>query len=176
MKELDLKQKIRDIPDFPKKGIIFKDITPLLQDARYFRQTINELARPFLEQRVDLVVGIDARGFILASALAYILKTGLVIVRKKGKLPYKTVSKKYTLEYASEVIEMHQDAIRPGQKILLVDDLLATGGTMKAAVDLINELKGDILGISFVINLKFLNGERKLKGYKIRSLIDYDHE
>ena len=174
MTRLKLEDKIRDIPDFPKKGIIFKDITPLLQDARYFRQAIDQLAEPFLNQKVDLVVGIDARGFILAAALAYKLNAGLIIIRKKGKLPYKTIAKKYTLEYASETVEMHLDAIKPKQKILLVDDLLATGGTMEAAVDLVNEFKGKILGISFVINLKFLNGEKKLAGHKIRSLIEYE--
>lgn len=173
MTKLNFKRKIRDIPNFPKKGIVFKDITPLLQDPLYFRQTIDELAKPYLEQKVDVVVGIDARGFIFAAALAYKLGTGLAIVRKRGKLPYRTVKKKYTLEYASNVIEMHKDAIKPGQKVLIVDDVLATGGTMKATVNIIERLKGQIIAINFLINLKFLDGESKLKGYPIRSLIEF---
>lgn len=173
MSKLNLKRKIRNIPDFPQKGVIFRDITPLLQDYRYFKQAINDLARPYQKQKVDVVVGIDARGFILASIVAYRLKAGLAIIRKKGKLPHKTIRKRYSLEYASEVIEMHQDAIKPGQRILLVDDVLATGGTMRATIDIVEKLKGKIIGISFLIKLKFLEGEKKLKGYKIRYLVEY---
>lgn len=168
-----IKSKIREIPDWPKKGISFKDITPLLQDSRAFRRAINEMARPYLNRKIDKIVGIDARGFILAAALAYKLKSGLAIVRKKGKLPSKTVSKSYALEYASNTIEMHQDTILPNEKVLLIDDVLATGGTMKATIDLVKKLKGNIIGIDFLIELTYLDGRKKLKGYKIRSLIKY---
>jgi len=173
MKKLDLKRKIRNIPDFPQKGIVFRDITPLLQDYRYFKQVIDDLVRPFQKQKIDVIVGIDARGFILAAVLAYKLKAGLAIIRKKGKLPYRTVKKRYSLEYASEITEMHSDAIRPGQRVLLVDDVLATGGTMRATIDIVEKLKGKILGISFLIKLKFLEGEKRLKGYKINFLVEY---
>ena len=142
MRNLNLKKKIRSIPNFPKKGIIFRDITPLLQDKDYFHYVINRMARPYLNEKVDIIVGIDARGFILAAALAYKLKTGLAIIRKKGKLPYKTISKRYSLEYASNIIEMHADAIKKNQRVLLVDDVLATGGTMKTAIDLVKKLGG----------------------------------
>jgi len=168
-----IKSKIREIPDWPKKGVNFKDITPLIEDNRAFREVIEAMAKPYLAKKVDKVVGIDARGFILAAALAYKLRAGIAIVRKKGKLPSKTVSKKYALEYGSNTIEMHKDTILPGEKILLVDDVLATGGTMKATVDLVKKLKGKIVGIDFLIELSFLNGRKKLKGYRIRSLVKY---
>ncbi|MBZ9577511.1 adenine phosphoribosyltransferase [Patescibacteria group bacterium] len=168
-----IKAKIREIPDWPKKGVNFKDITPLIEDAKAFRKVINELAKPYLNKRIDKVVGIDARGFILAAALAYKLKSGLAIVRKKGKLPLKRVSKKYALEYGSNTIEMHKDTILAGERVLLIDDLLATGGTMKATIDLVKKLKGKIIGIDFLIELSFLNGRKKLKGYRIRSLVKY---
>lgn len=169
-----IKSKIREIPDWPKKGVSFKDITPLLEDSRVFQKTIDALAIPYIGQKVDKVVGIDARGFILSAALAYKLGAGLAIVRKKGKLPAGRISKEYSLEYASNVIEMHQDSILPGQKVLLVDDVLATGGTMKAALDLVEELKGEIVGVDFLIELSYLNGREKLKDYKLRSLAKYD--
>ena len=169
-----IKSKIREIPDWPKKGVNFKDITPLLQDKKCFCKTIDFLAVPYLKEKVDKVVGIDARGFILAAAMAYKLKTGLTIVRKKGKLPPKTVSEKYSLEYASNVLEMRQDAILPGERVLIVDDVLATGGTMKAAVNLVKKLKGKIVGIAFLIELNYLKGRKNLKGQKIKSLLKYD--
>lgn len=168
-----IKSKIREIPDWPKKKVSFKDITPLLQDKEVFQKTINALAKPYLDKKIDKIVGIDARGFLLASVLAYKLKSGIAIIRKKGKLPSKTVSKKYALEYGSNTIELHKDAILPGEKVLLVDDVLATGGTMKATIDLIKELKGKIIGVDFLIELSYLNGRKKLKGYKIRSLAKY---
>jgi len=168
-----IKSKIREIPDWPKKGVNFKDITPLLGDKDAFRKTIDLLATPYLGKKVDKVVGIDARGFILAAALAYKLKAGLAIVRKKGKLPAKTVAQKYTLEYASNILEMHQDAVLPGEKILLVDDVLATGGTMKATINLVKKLKGKIVGVDFLIELTYLDGKKNFKGYKLRSLIKY---
>lgn len=168
-----IKSKIREIPDWPKKGVNFKDITPLLQDGRVFEQVINELAKPYLKKKIDKIVGIDARGFILAAALAYKLKAGLVVVRKKGKLPFKTISQKYALEYGSNTLEMHKDTILTGEKVLLVDDVLATGGTMKAAIELVKKLKGKIAGIDFLIELTFLKGRQKLKGYKTRALAKY---
>jgi adenine phosphoribosyltransferase len=168
-----LKSKIRSIPDWPKKGIIFRDITPVLEDRKLFQFLINKLAEFFKNEKIDKIVGVDARGFILASALAYKLKTGLAIVRKKGKLPWKTVREKYTLEYASETLEMHRDAIRPGERVLLCDDLLATGGTMRATCDIVKKLGGKIVGIVFFIELKDLKGKKKLKGYKVKSLIKF---
>ncbi|MBU4480126.1 S-methyl-5'-thioadenosine phosphorylase [Patescibacteria group bacterium] len=169
-----VKSKIREIADWPKIGVNFKDITPLLGDKEVFSKTIDELVKPYLNQRIDKIVGIDARGFLLASAMAYKLKTGIAIIRKQGKLPSKTISKQYVLEYGSNTIEMHQDSILPGEKILLVDDVLATGGTMKAAIDLVKELKGKIIGVDFLIELTYLNGKKTLKGQKIRSLIKYN--
>src|SRR3989344_487558 len=146
----NFKSKIREIPNWPHKGVDFKDITPLLQDKNLFSQMIDILAKPYLKKKIDKIVGIDARGFILASALAYKLKTGLAIVRKKGKLPAKTISREYSLEYASDVLEMHEDAILPGEKIVIIDDVLATGGTIKAHVDLAKKLKRKIMGAWFL--------------------------
>ena len=137
---MNLKSYIREIPDWPKPGVNFKDITPLLSDKKLFSKMIDELAKPYKNKKIDKIAGIDARGFLLASALAYKLKTGIAIVRKKGKLPSKTISRQYALEYGSNTIEMHEDAILPGEKILIVDDVLATGGTMKATVEMIKEL------------------------------------
>ncbi|MDP3883038.1 MAG: adenine phosphoribosyltransferase [Candidatus Staskawiczbacteria bacterium] len=169
-----IKAKIREIPDWPKPGVNFKDITPLLEDKKLFSLTIDRLCAPYENEKIDKIIGIDARGFLLASAMAYKLKTGVAIIRKKGKLPSKTVSKQYALEYGSNTIEMHQDSILPGEKILLVDDVLATGGTMAAAVNLVKKLKGEIIGIEFLIELSFLNGKNALKGQKINSLIKYE--
>ena len=166
-----LKKNIRAVPNWPKNGVTFRDITPVLQNKLAFQFLIKELAKLASQQKIDKIVAIDARGFILASALAYKLKTGLVLVRKKGKLPSKTISQKYSLEYASETLEMHCDSIRPGEKILLVDDVLATGGTMKATVSLVKKLGGKITSILFLIELPGLNGRKKLKGQKIKSLI-----
>ena len=176
---MDLKSKIREIPDWPEKGVNFKDITPLLQDKKAFRIAIDKLTEPYLEKtclpagRPDIIVGIDARGFILSSAMAYKLNTGLAIIRKKGKLPHKTISQKYTLEYATNTIEMHEDAIRKGDRVLIVDDVLATGGTMRATAEIIEILGGKIIGIDFLIELDFLKGRDKLKNYKINSLLHY---
>jgi len=169
-----IKSKIREIPGWPKKGVDFKDITPLIKDSKAFRKVIDVLAEPYAGKKVDKVVGIDARGFILAAALAYKLNAGLAIVRKEGKLPFKTVSKKYSLEYATNTLEMHKDSILPKERVLLVDDVLATGGTMEATVDLVEKLKGKIIGIDFLIELTFLKGRKKFKGYKIRTLAKYD--
>jgi adenine phosphoribosyltransferase len=171
MKRTDLKKKIRSIPDFPKKGVIFRDITPVLQDPRAFRFLIKELVKPYKNKKVDKVVGIDARGFLLAAPIALKLNAGLCIVRKKGKLPYKTVSQNYSLEYGEETIEMHEDSILPGEKVLIVDDVIATGGTLKATADLVERLGGKIVGISLFVELKDLKGREKLKKYKLNSLI-----
>ena len=168
-----IKSKIREIPDWPKKGVGFKDITPLLEDRNVFRKTINLLAKPYLKKKIDKVVGIDARGFLLAAAVAYRLKAGIAIVRKKGKLPCKTICQEYNLEYGSNVIEMHRDCILPGERVLLVDDVLATGGTMEAAISLVEKLKGKIIGVDLLMELTFLNGREKIKKYKVRSLVKY---
>jgi 5'-methylthioadenosine phosphorylase len=175
MQNLDqLRLKVREILDWPKQGINFKDITPLLQDKKAFRDTIDFLAAPYINEKIDKVVGIDARGFIFAAALAYRLKAGLAIVRKKGKLPSKTIAKSYDLEYASNTLEMHEDAVLPGERILIVDDVLATGGTMEATIDLVKKLKGKVVAISFLIELAYLGGRKNLKGYKINSLLKYE--
>lgn len=170
---LDLKNYIREIPNWPKEGVNFKDITPLLQDGEAFKNTIDQLAELFKDEQIDLVAGIDARGFILAAALAYKLGIGLTIIRKKNKLPPPTVTQDYALEYGTNTIEMREDSIKPQQKVLLVDDVLATGGTMGAACDLIKKVGGEIVGIGFLIVLDFLNGEEKLKDYKVKGLIHY---
>lgn len=171
-----IKLNVREIPDWPEKGVSFKDITPLLCNKKTFARLIDALAVPYIGKKIDKVIGIDARGFIFAAALAYKLKTGLAIVRKKGKLPRKTISKKYSLEYASNVLEMHEDSILPGEKVVLVDDVLATGGTMKATIDMVKKLKGKIIGVDFLIELTYLKGRKKIKGHKIRSLAKYASE
>jgi len=169
----DLKSKIVAVPDWPKKGVVFRDITPALEDKKCLRFLIDELAKMAADQGIDKVVGIDARGFILAAPLAYKLKAGLAIARKQGKLPRATVSETYNLEYASEIIEMHQDSIKKGERILLVDDVLATGGTMASAVKIVGKLGGKVAGVLFFIELKDLAGRAKLKGQKIKSLIKF---
>lgn len=169
----NLKSKIREIPDWPKKGVGFKDFTPLLEDPESFKLTIDKLAEFFANQGVKKVVGIDARGFLLASAVAYKLNAGVAIVRKKGKLPSETIIREYDLEYGSNAIEMHKDAVKKGEKTIIIDDVLATGGTAKAAADLVEELGGDIVGIGFLIDLTFLKGKEKLSKYKVVSLIQY---
>ncbi len=171
---INLKKKIRNIPDFPQKGIIFRDISPLLEDKKAFRYAIEKLVENFKNQKIDKVVGIDARGFILAGILADRLKAGMVMVRKKGKLPYKTESQVFNLEYGQGELEIHKDSIKRGEKVLLVDDVLATGGTMLATAKLVEKLKGEIVGIAFLIILDYLNGREKLKNYKLYSLINYD--
>lgn len=171
-----VRAKIREIPDWPKKGVSFKDITPLLQDKELFSKIIDYIAWPYLGKKIDKVVGIDARGFIFASALAYKLNTGLAIVRKEGKLPWQTVSQKYALEYGSNIIEMHQDAILPGENVLIVDDVLATGGTMSATIDLVKQLGGHIVAIEFLVELLYLNAREKLGEFFVNSLVKYDFE
>ncbi|MBI3880279.1 MAG: adenine phosphoribosyltransferase [Verrucomicrobia bacterium] len=171
--QAELSRAIRNIPDFPKPGIQFKDITPVLADARLFAGSIELLAGKYQPGDVDSVVGIDARGFIFAAAVALRLKAGFVPVRKKGKLPYQTHEESYDLEYGSNTVAIHTDAVSKGARVLLVDDLLATGGTAAAAVSLIDKLGGKILEISFLIELAALSGRSKLKHHPVRSLIVY---
>ena len=170
-----VKQIIRDIPDFPKEGIIFKDITPLLADASAFGETINALKKRYVDKEIDRVVGVEARGFIFASALAYALGAGTTMVRKPGKLPYKTYQETYSLEYGTDTIEIHQDAFQPSERIVLIDDVLATGGTLAATLNLIrkNFESVEIEEVAFLIELDFLNGREKLKDISIHSLIHY---
>src|SRR5215469_13961750 len=169
----EIEAAIRNVPDFPKAGIQFKDITPLLADPRLFAGTIDLLTEHYKPGSVDAVVGIDARGFIFAAAAATKLQAGFVPVRKKGKLPFKTHEQDYALEYGSATVAMHVDALKPGARVLLIDDLLATGGTAAAAAALVSKLNAKILEISFLIELKFLNGRDKLKGYPVRSIVGY---
>lgn len=169
----ELKNSIRDIPDFPKKGIIFKDITTLLKDGKKFRSAIDCIVERYKDKRIDKVVAIEARGFILGSVVAYQLGAGIVPVRKKGKLPYETNSVEYELEYGKDSLEMHKDAIKPNDKVLVVDDLLATGGTMNAVCDLIERSKGEVVEAAFLIELDFLKGRDRLKGRKVFSLIKF---
>ncbi len=172
-KSADIQAAVRDVLDFPKPGIIFKDITPILADGALFRKTIDLLCETAGEAKIDKVVGIDARGFIFAAAVADRLGAGFVPVRKKGKLPWKTRQAAYSLEYGESVIELHEDAVSPGENVLLVDDLLATGGTAAAAVGLLDELGANLIGVSFVIELAFLNGREKLAPHTVNTLLTY---
>ncbi len=169
-----LKQLIREVPDFPKKGILFYDITTLLKDKLGFATLIDALAEYYLPKKVDLVLGMEARGFIFGPALAYRLNAGFVPVRKPGKLPAATTRVEYELEYGSNVLEIHKDAIEKGQRVVILDDLLATGGTAEATAKLANSLGAEIAGLGFVVELDFLNGKDKLKPYDVFSLLHYD--
>jgi adenine phosphoribosyltransferase len=169
----DLAARIRDIPDFPKRGIVFKDIMPLLADPDSLRETVERLAEFAEPRKPDLILGAEARGFILGAALAYRLGGGFVAARKPGKLPWRTISAKYALEYGFDALELHADAIKPGARVLIHDDLLATGGTARAKVDLVEQLGGTVVGLAFVIELEFLEGREKLGGYDVFSLIQY---
>ena len=171
-----LSETIRSIPDFPKKGIVFRDITTLLKNADALHTAVNLLSDHYKNSKIDKVVCIESRGFILGSALAVSLGAGFVPIRKKGKLPAEVIREQYALEYGTDVIEMHVDALVPGERILLHDDLLATGGTMCAAVRLVEKLQADIVGISFLIELSFLHGRKNLTTYDIFSLVQYDSE
>ena len=169
-----LKELIRAVPDFPKPGILFYDITTLLKDKTGFAQLIDAFAQYYIDKHVDLVLGIEARGFIFGPALAYRLNAGFVPVRKPGKLPAETVKIKYDLEYGSDSLEMHKDAIQPGQRVIIVDDLLATGGTMDATINLVKQLGGEIVGLTVAIELDFLKGRAKFPEYDVFSLLHYD--
>jgi len=168
-----LSRSIRCIPDFPKKGILFRDITTLLKDGAAFKKVIDLMAACCKGKQVDRIVVVESRGFILGSALAYKLGAGVVLIRKKGKLPGKTVSVNYDLEYGTDTLQMHADAVEPGQKVVIVDDLLATGGTSQAALQLVKKRKGKVVSILFLIELLDLKGRTKLKGYPVLSLIKY---
>ena len=170
----DLKKLIREIPDYPKPGILFYDLTTLLKDKKGFHNLVDQLCNRYADMHVDLVVGVEARGFILAPALAYRLGAGFVPVRKPKKLPGKTIKTSYQLEYGTDSLEIHQDAIQPGQHVLISDDLLATGGTAAATVQLVRELGGEVKGLVFAVELSFLNGRSKLPGLDVLSLIRYD--
>lgn len=173
MSQLDLVSRIRDVPNFPKKGILFKDITTLLKDGPAFRQVIDTLARRVQGIEVDLVVGMESRGFIFAAPLAYQLGAGFVPVRKLGRLPATTISVEYELEYGTNTLEMHVDAIQPGQKVLIVDDLLATGGTVAATIELIERLGGTVQATAFLVELLFLKGRERLPDRQVISIIQY---
>lgn len=168
-----LKASVRDVPDFPKKGIVFKDITPILQNAQLFRLATTLFNERYQRKTIDTVVAIDARGFLFASAVAYCLGAGIAIVRKKGKLPYKTIQKSYDLEYGSNTLEMHVDTIQKGQKVVVIDDVLATGGTLAATVDLVKDLGGEVVEAAVFIELEFLKGRKKLAPTPVFSVIQY---
>ena len=170
---VELRSKIREIPDFPRPGIVFRDIMPLLADAEAFRETVDRLAEFAAPRRPDLVLGAEARGFILGGALTSRLGCGFVAARKPGKLPWRTVSAKYALEYGSDALELHEDAVRSGARVLVHDDLLATGGTARAKVELVEQLGGTVVGLAFVIELEALGGREKLAGYDVLSLVQY---
>jgi adenine phosphoribosyltransferase len=171
-----LEKSIRNIPDFPKKGILFRDVTTLIQNPEAFKKSVDLLAKKYKGKGFAKVVGVEARGFIFGAAVAHRIGAGFVPVRKKGKLPYKTISTTYELEYGTDTLEIHQDAIKPGEKVLIIDDLLATGGTVKAVTDLIKQLGGNIGAIAFVIELIDLKGKDKLKEYPVFSLVKFEGE
>lgn len=173
---MDLKKKIRSIPDFPKKGIVFRDITTLLADKDAFKAAIDEMTEHYRGREIDLVLGAEARGFIFGALLAYNLGTGFIPVRKPGKLPYKTCQTSYDLEYGQNVLQMHVDAVRKGDRVLIVDDLVATGGTARAKAELVEKMGGKVVGFCFLIELEFLNPRKILEGYDVYSLIKYDTE
>ncbi|MEK7512358.1 MAG: adenine phosphoribosyltransferase [Patescibacteria group bacterium] len=173
---MNLKSKIREVPDWPIKGVNFKDITTLLEDAETFKYVIDEMVRPFAGEKIDKVVVLDARGFLLGTPIDYNIGAGVCLVRKKGKLPYKTIEATYKKEYGPDTVAMHEDTIRPGERILIVDDLLATGGTLGAAVELVEKLNGQIVGISLIVDLPFLGGSSRFKEYNLRYLVSYDKE
>jgi adenine phosphoribosyltransferase len=169
----ELRAKIREIPDFPKPGILFYDITTLLKDRAAFKEAIDLMLAPYAGEKIDIVVGMESRGFIFSAPMAYQLHAGLVPVRKLGKLPAETVTVEYALEYGSNTLELHRDAINEGQRVLIVDDLLATGGTVAGTIELVKQLKGEIVGLAFLIELAALKGRDKLAGYDIATLISY---
>lgn len=169
----DLKAVIREVPDWPKKGILFYDVTTLLKNGPCFEQTIDALVGPYKGKQIDLVIGIEARGFIFAPPVAYALKAGFVPVRKPGKLPAAKFKVNYDLEYGTDSLEIHQDAIQPGQRVLIVDDLIATGGTAKAVAEMTEAMGATVVGLNFVVELTFLNGREKLRKYDVRSILRY---
>ncbi len=171
-----LKDAIRSVPDFPKPGVVFRDITTLIGNGRYFRLAVDAICEKYLDRNIEAVVCMESRGFIFGSAIAYRLGAGVVPVRKKGKLPYQTYRAEYELEYGMDALELHKDAFPPGSRILIVDDLLATGGTAAATARLVKNLDANVIGVAFVIELTFLKGREKLRGYDILSLVQYESE
>ncbi len=169
----DLRAKIREIPDFPKPGILFYDITTLLKDAGAFREAIQLMLEPFRDRKIDAVVGMESRGFIFSAPMAIELNAAFVPVRKLGKLPAETASVEYALEYGTNTLEIHKDALQPGQQVLIVDDLLATGGTVLGTIELVKMLKADVVGLAFLVELLFLNGRERLDDYEIHSVVQY---
>jgi adenine phosphoribosyltransferase len=169
----DLRAKIREIPDFPKPGILFYDITTLLKDPDSFRESIDLMLEPYKDDRIDIVVGMESRGFIFSAPMAYLLKAGLVPVRKLGKLPAETITVEYALEYGSNTLEIHRDSIQSGQRVLIVDDLLATGGTVRGTIELVERLKGVVVGLAFLVELDFLKGRERLEGRRVTSVVTY---
>lgn len=169
----ELRNIIRDVHDFPQKGIVFKDITTLLADGKSFHRMIDLIAHRYLDKKIDKIVGVEARGFILGSALAYKLGLGFTLVRKPGKLPFKTVQKTYDLEYGTDTLEIHEDAFQPGEQVLIADDLLATGGTVSAVVELVEELGAEVVECAFLAELDFLNGRERLPEGKVFSLLNF---
>ena len=169
----DLRAKIREIPDFPKPGILFYDITTLLKDAGAFKESIDLMMEPFRDKQVDLIVGMESRGFIFSAPMAIHLDAGFVPVRKLGKLPAETASVEYALEYGTNTLEIHKDAIQPGQKVLIVDDLLATGGTVLGTIELVKTLKAEVVGLAFLVELNFLKGRERLGEYYTHSVVQY---
>jgi adenine phosphoribosyltransferase len=169
----ELRKKIREIPDFPKPGILFYDITTLLKDADAYRESIDLMLAEYQDTKIDIVVGMESRGFIFSAPMAYQLKAGLVPVRKLGKLPAETLTVGYALEYGSNTLEIHRDAIKPGENVLIVDDLLATGGTVKGTIELVERLQGKVVGLAFLVELEFLKGRERLGGYRVSSVIRY---
>ena len=173
---MDVKSKIRTVPDFPKKGIMFRDITPVLADAKAFRYVIGQFLSYCKGKSINVVASAESRGFIFGSVLAYELGVPFVPLRKPGKLPFKKIRQEFQTEYSTDAFEIHEDAIKLGDKVLIVDDLIATGGTAKAAADLVEKLGGNVVGFAFLIELSFLNGRKKLEGYDVFSLVDYETE
>jgi adenine phosphoribosyltransferase len=169
----DLRAKIREIPDFPKPGILFYDITTLLKDPDAFKDAIDLMLEPYRHERIDVVVGMESRGFIFSAPMAYELHSGLVPVRKLGKLPAETITVEYALEYGSNTLEVHRDAIQSGQRVLIVDDLLATGGTVRGTIELVERLKGEVVGLAFLVELEFLKGRERLEGRRVTSVVQY---
>ncbi|MDY0262503.1 adenine phosphoribosyltransferase [Syntrophotalea acetylenica] len=169
----DLRNAIRDIPDFPKKGIVYKDITTLLSDAKSYHRMVDLIAHRYIGQKIDQIVGIEARGFILGAALAYKLGTGITLVRKPGKLPYKTIQKTYQLEYGTDSLEIHSDAFKVGDRVIVADDLLATGGTVAAVIEMVEDCGAQIVECAFLAELEFLKGREKLQSHKVFSLLKF---
>jgi adenine phosphoribosyltransferase len=169
----ELRARIREIPDFPKPGILFYDITTLLKDRDAYRESIDLMLAPWREDQVELVVGMESRGFIFSASMAYLLNAGLVPVRKLGKLPAETITVEYALEYGSNTLQIHRDAIQPGQRVLVVDDLLATGGTVRGTIDLVERLHGEVVGLGFLVELESLKGRERLQGLRVESVVRY---